>query len=473
MNITQVHEYFIKIILFFFILIIFFVYGIITAFNPSIGLLLVAALGFTILYYFFPPLFAYLYVFTVSFAAFLNLPVTAGGFSSAVAIGLSSFGLGVCSSLIKKDRHLIKIFVGRIDQILPILFFSAWIISMKNSRAINVSIKQLQQFFYLIVIYYFLNLTVRNRQILRTALFVLFAGGIIVGMLGMIEGITQIPTYFLLGSRSLLGAHISDAFLNVRMGRINGLIGDSPFHGIYMTMIALVSLYFFFTSERLILKIICPLVFLISGFNIMGTGSRGALMSLFFGLFLFWVLAEIPHKTVIMISILIASVIMVVIMVLFTPNINVSRSYTYSEETSSTAQMRWDNIPVSIRMFIDHPIFGTGPDGFVINYRRYAAGLVATTSREKTLRTHNTPLQVLVEYGLVGITLFILIIFMAIKRMIEVRRYSSDQKDRIIAVTLISVISSYIPFMLTSNSILDKYFWLVITMSQIHYSNCE
>jgi O-antigen ligase len=289
----------------------------------------------------------------------------------------------------------------------------------------------------------------------------------------MIEAITQVPTYFLLGSRSIFGAYISDAFLNVKMGRINGLIGDGPFHGIYMTMIAMVSLYFFFTSERLLLKIICPFVFLMSGFNILGTGSRGALLSLLIGLLIFWILAEVPHKTAFMISILAACIILATMMLVFTPHINVSRSYTYSEETSSTAQMRWDNIPVSVRMFLDHPIFGTGPDGFIINYRRYAIGLLANTSREKTLKTHNTPLQVLAEYGIVGLTLFTLILIMAIKRMIEVRRYGNDHKDRVIAVTLLSVIAAYLFFMLTSNSLLDKYFWLMITMSQIHYSISE
>ena len=78
-----------------------------------------------------------------------------------------------------------------------------------------------------------------------------------------------------------------------------------------------------------------------------------------------------------------------------------------------------------------------------------------------------------VEYGLVGITLFSMIIFMAIVRMISIIRSKGDVNDRMIAVALISGISAYIFFMATSNTLLDKYFWLAITLAQIHYSVCN
>ena len=66
-----------------------------------------------------------------------------------------------------------------------------------------------------------------------------------------------------------------------------------------------------------------------------------------------------------------------------------------------------------------------------------------------------------------------LIIFMAIIRMITIIRWKRDRDDRMIAVALVAGISAYIFFMATSNTLLDKYFWLAITLAQIHYSICN
>lgn len=452
---------------------LFFTYGILTGYNPIIGFVLAAGVGFVLAYYYNPPVFAYLYIFTVSFAAFLNLPVTNGGFSSAIAVALPSFSLGIMGALFSRDRVLIDIFFDRIDQILPILFLSLMIISMMNSKAMGFSAKQIQQFIYLVIIYYFLHLTIRSRKNFRKAFLTVLIGGICVGLLGLIEVVLQTPIYFLLGKKSILGALVSDSLLNAKMGRINGLIGDAPFHGIYMTMIASVSLYFLFRSRRKIIRILFFLSFLLAVFNVLGTGSRGALLALMITVFIFWALAEIPHKTAIMAVTVSAGVILVATMVFLVPNLNVSRSFTFSKETSDTAEMRWKNIPVALKMFADHPIIGNGPDGFVINYTRYASGLSNLAFREKTLKTHNTPLQIIAEYGLIGITLFSLMIFMAILRMVTIIRRKRDRDDSMIAVALIAGISAYIFFMATSNTLLDKYFWLAITLAQIHYSVCN
>lgn len=452
---------------------LFFTYGILTGYNPIIGFVLAAGVGFVLAYYYKPPVFAYLYIFTVSFAALLNLPVTDGGFSSAVAIALPSFGLGIMGALFMRDRVLIDIFFDRIDQILPILFFSLMIISMMNSKALGFSAKQIQQFLYLIIIYYFLHMTILNRKNFKKAFFTVLIGGTCVGLLGLLEVALQTPIYFLLGGNSVLGASVSDSLLNAQKGRINGVIGDAPFHGVYMALIASVSLYFLFRSRRNILRILFLLFFLLAVFNVLGTGSRGALLALMIAAFIFWALADIPHKTAIMAVTVSAGVILVVTMVFLVPNLDVTRSITISKDTSDTTEMRWKNIPVALKMFADHPIIGNGPDGFVINYTRYASGLSNLAFREKTLKTHNTPLQIIAEYGLVGITLFSLIIFMAIIRMITIIRRKGDRDDRMIAVALIAGISAYIFFMATSNTLLDKYFWLAITLAQIHYSICN
>lgn len=470
---SQLQKYFYKAFAVLAALIIFFIYGVIAGYNFLLGFLLVAGVVYVFVYYNFPHWFAYFFIATLSFAELLHLPVTQGGFSSAVVIAASSLGLGIFGALATKDRHLMEVFFSRIDQIFPVLLFMLMVVSLMNSRAIGYSVKQIQQYIYLLIIYYFLHMTIINREILRKALFVLFAGGGCAGLFGISEAIIQKPIYFLLGNKSLLGASVADALLNAKRGRIIGLIGDAPFHGIFMAVITLVSLYFLYTSKRLSARILSILIFIISVFNVMGTGSRGAFFSMAFALILFWFLADIPNKATIMFSSIIVGIVLTVFMVFYVSDLNVTRSFTYSEQSTDTARMRLKNIPVAFKMFIDHPIIGSGPDGFVINYTRYAAGVTNLAFRKKILKTHNTPLQVLVEYGLAGITVFGAIIFMALKRMVTIMKDKRDRDDSLIAVILFAAISAYIFFMLTSNSLLDKYFWLLIAMAQIHYSICN
>jgi O-antigen ligase len=472
MTSSEVQQNLIKIIFISLSLTLIFIFGIIFGFSPLIVFIFIASICSVFAYFYSPSWFAYLFIFILSFAGLLHLPITKNGFSSAVAIAIFSFGSGIFGALITKDRNLVKIFSDRIEQIFPILFFMLTVISMMNSKELALSVKQVQQFFYVIIIYYFLQLIIRNRETFRRALFILSIGGFCVGILGLVEVITQTPIYNHLGGKSLLGAHLSEAILIGQPGRISGVIGDAAFHGIYMTIIAAVSLYFFFTSQRLISRILYSFVFFISILNIMGTGSRAAFLALLVALFLFWALARIPHKSAIMTSALLTGATIVLIMVFLVPHFSITRSFTYSEETS-TIKMRWENIPVAINMFSDHPIIGNGPDGFVINYNRYASGLTSLAYREKTLKTHNTPLQILAEYGLLGITFFSLIIFLTLNRMVTIMRTVTDPKDHMIAITLIVAISAYILFMMTSNTLLDKYFWLLIALAQIHYSICR
>lgn len=466
----QLQKYVIKTLVVLSALICFHIYGLIAGYNYILGILLALVAVFVFMYYNFPHWSAYLFIISVSFAELLNLPVTQGGFSSAVAIALGSFMLGVAGAISIKDRHLIRILFDRKGQILPLLFLILMVVSLMNSRAIGYSVKQIQQFIYLVVIFYFLQLTIRNREVLRKSFLALMIGGGFAGLFGMMEALLQQPVYFLLGNRSLFGAYVADALLNAKRGRIIGLVGDAPFHGIYMTIIALVAIYFLFTSRRTSARVLSFLIFLLSVFNILGTGSRGAFISLTIGLILFWVLSDIPYKATIMVSTLIAGAVVAIFMVSFMSDLDASRSFTYKEESTETAEMRLKNIPVALAMFKDHPIIGNGPDGFVINYSRYASNITNLAFREKILKTHNTPMQILAEYGLAGISIFALLIFITMKRMMHIIRHGQDRNDRLMAVVFFSAIAGYLFFMSTSNSLLDKYFWLLIALGQIHYS---
>ena len=465
-------EHLLRFVILLVVLLGIFVFGVVAGYEPLVGFIIAIAIGFVALYYARPVWFAYLTIFLLCFAGLLNLPVTTGGFSSAVAISSVALGLSIFGCLLTRDHQLIKIFTHRFDLLLPLVFFVAMMISMKNSREIGFSFIQIQQFLYIIIIYYFMQLVIRNRRSLDIACLVFIIGGFCVEIIGLYEGILLTPIYVLTGGKSLLGADLSDTFVvAVEGGRINGVIGDAPFHGIFITVTAAFSMYFLFSSKRYILKVFCILVFILAIYNVVGSGSRGAFIAFVSTLFVFWTFATIPHKMVfLVVAVIICIVVISVLMLFVSERASTIRIFTSNSKTSETAEMRVKNIPVALKMFFDYPVVGIGPDGFVINFGRYAANVSNLSSRENVMKTHNTPVQILAEYGLVGFTIFVLIIFTAARRMITFMRGAIDRRDQMLAVTLLATIVGYVFFMLTSNSLLDMYFWLIIIFAQVFTS---
>lgn len=470
MTIPRYAKSIIRILLLFLLILCFFLFGFITGIAPRTGFLLAAFAGFLILYYLLQEYFAYLFVFTLCFSALLNLPFTAGGFSSAIVIATASLGLGIVKYLVTKDDRLIKLFTINLDHFLPIIFFFLMIVSLKNSKAIPFSFKQIQQFFYILIIYYFLNLTIHNRLTFNRLLFAFYMGGTIVGLLGIIEGVLKDPVYSMMRNRSLFGANVSDIFLNYMPGRINGVIGDSPYHGIFTAIIAIFSVYYLLHSKKRYSKVFFILVFLLSFANILGSGSRGAFLAFMIGLTIVFIKAKIPHKGLILTLIFFFGFFLILFMSTFVTQLDVGRTFNTGSNTKDTSALRLKNIPVALKIFSDYPVFGSGPDGFIINFKQYARPITNYDCRVKILRTHNTPLQILCEYGIIGFIAFFLIVFMAVKRLFYIIRNSSNQQDILLAASILACITSYCFFMLTSNTLIDHFFWLSIIMARIFYA---
>jgi hypothetical protein len=436
---------------------------------PVAAVVIVAGLVFVGGFYLRPTWYANAVIFVACFAAMLHLPVTSDGFSSAVAIALPGVGLQFANLLARKDRHLIETFAGRFDQLLPLMMGLAMFISVKSVRELGPAMRQVQQFIYIIAIYYLIVLAVRDRRALHGAVIAFLIGGFFVELLGLAEGVFHRTVYEMTGDRSLFGADVSGSFTEIEeAGRINGAVSDAPFHGMFCTVTASLGLYEFFTTKRNSVKVLCVLIFLLSIYNVIGTGSRGAFLALGLAVFVFWLTAAIPNKGAWFVGGAIVFVAMTALMiVLMTAQTGEARAVTYSSDTSETTEMRIKNFPVAMKMFFDHPIFGIGPDGFVTNFSRYAVGLSNLASRQKVLKTHDTPAQIAAENGLVGLTVFLASMGMAMARAHSAARRSSDYRYQILGAALLGALSAYTFFMLTSNSLMDKFLWTLIAFSQI------
>jgi len=114
-------------------------------------------------------------------------------------------------------------------------------------------------------------------------------------------------------------------------------------------------------------------------------------------------------------------------------------------------------------MAVDHPVIGHGPGGFSINYHKYASSTIPT-AKKKTTRPLNVYIQVLVEYGIVGFSLFLGILFSALKMLFPLARSDLGAFD-IYAATVFATLCGYCTFMLFTGLINDQNFWLLVALA--------
>lgn len=90
----------------------------------------------------------------------------------------------------------------------------------------------------------------------------------------------------------------------------------------------------------------------------------------------------------------------------------------------ATVQQRLHTVEAGIAMFADHPILGVGLGGTVIGWPLYRP---AGAEVEGWLHSHNTFVQVLAETGIVGTSLFLALLGVALTRARRMTRYWRGQ----------------------------------------------
>lgn len=452
------------------LLLLLFVNAVLIGYNPLIAVVLVAPLAYCVLYYRHEQLFAGIFVFTLGFAAFLNLPVTSGGFPVSTVIMITGFLMWSAVMLIAKDPEFVRIFFRRPEQVLATCFLILMFVSIKNTLHIAAAVKQIQLFIYCWLVFFYLQMVLKKKEHLEKAASWALMGGFIVGLIGFLEVIIDMSPYVFLGGRSLLMADVSDVVLNVHAGRINGLIGDSPYHGIYMVIIASLAVYKFFTVSTKSWRLLSAIIIAVASGNVLLSASRGALIGLAIALMVMWAYIEIRNKWLIFTGIIAAFVMLLFVVVIAMPQMNTERLYSSEGRSSQTASMRLEHVPTALAMFFDNPVFGIGPDGFVTHYAHYAAHHTSDAFQDTVMKTHNTILQIMAEYGILGLFILSALFLLTMKRLWTVIRAAADLKTKYFALALFGTMCGYAFFLCTSNSLLDKNLWMVMAMAQSLYT---
>ncbi|MFQ6092733.1 MAG: O-antigen ligase family protein [bacterium] len=401
------------------------------------------------------------FVFTLAFHDFFNLPVTQDGFKLSTAILLSAFFIILAGILIRKAPDLFTVLSRRVN-ILVLLFLLAMIISVVNSQNVEFAKIDIQRFSYCVILYFFVLFSLKERSVLKRIALALVCGGFIVSVLGVVEAKTG-TVYGLFGNHSLLGADVPEATLFGPRDRINGVLGDADFHGMYMGVIFLFSLCLFFLYESKMVRLLLFGTMLLCLFNVIGAASRGAALGSFVAFIIFWFFIPLPRKWLILTSVLGGIFIFACITVVLFPNLDIERFYEPKGQAKKTLELRENNLLIGLAMALDKPIIGHGPGGFTIEYHRYASR-TSPTAEKKTTRPLNVYIQVFAEYGIVGLSLFLGVLFSALRSLFPLAR-STLGEFNILSAAVLAALCGYSVFMMFTGLINDQNFWLLIALA--------
>jgi hypothetical protein len=322
---------------------------------------------------------------------------------------------------------------------------------------------QVQKVTYAIIAYFLLVSTVKDEKKFRLLLNFLIFSGLVVGILGVYEGMTGDTPYILFNYRSIFGSVLPRAVMGVEYvtDRIDGLLGDPNFHGAYESLIFMLSLTMFFVHRSILMRLILSASMLIAVFNMIGSASRGPLLGLAFSLMVFFYFIELRHKLSGLIGVSVLMFILGTTMLVAVPDLDIERFYDPQHSAVETMELRRDNMLMGLQMFLDRPVFGNGPDGFLIEYTRYNVRF--PSSRKVNIRPLSVYVQVLSDYGLIGMGIFLTLLIIVFRDGYLLVRQTTGN-FRILALGVWSTFIGYSVFMNFTGRLADEYFWIIVAL---------
>jgi O-antigen ligase len=124
-------------------------------------------------------------------------------------------------------------------------------------------------------------------------------------------------------------------------------------------------------------------------------------------------------------------------------------------------------VKIGLRMFEDRPLTGWGFGGFSENCMRYGSPI--------KLEAHNTPVQVLVEYGILGLVAFVLMIGLSIRGYIGYIQTGGSPALRTLSIGFLAALVAITIDGLVHDLEWNLVFWLALIFGFLmqHYRRAE
>lgn len=259
-----------------------------------------------------------------------------------------------------------------------------------------------------------------------------------------------------LGSSIFIAHIVALNALQSDEARISGFIGNAAFLAIYMLFNVYFVLFLFYQSYKnnvykTKLTYAQALYFLYSivlfSYIIIQTQTRGAILGLLISIFLFLILTTISFwkfKIVKLISISLCFIIMLGSLLIiqnrdsvFVQNNETLKRITNISPSEGTGFTRIGLWNIAVQGIKERPFLGWGQENYPYVFAKYYEPKLYQTESWQD-RAHNTFLDIGVSNGVIGLILYILVLFSIIYTIFKSNRFDSFEKN-----TLYSLLCAY------------------------------
>lgn len=360
----------------------------------------------------------------------------------------------ITKSLVLK-REILQKFSGNFLPLAICVFFIISFSSILKASAWDIFFLFETRLFNLLVMFFLLIALIDNKFYLQKILKVQIFAYSVVGLMGLYEIITQTHLMDLLGFtlREVQFTLTSSGF------RVIGPYGDPDVFSRSMVYATLITLFFLNIGISKKLKVVLVFLLLLFFFNILGGGSRGALLAYLGSIVPFWFLSDYRHKWSIGILALVLLFGLLAIYTITVSERTIARIIGESGTSSISFRIGW--MKMAFEILKDNPILGIGTGNFLNEYNRY---IVPQVPRHPHY-LHNTYLQVMVENGLLGFLAYGSIFVLSFLNLYKAFKRSMDPVLRLMAKLFLSLLLGLSLSAATSNVLPDEVYWLVFTFS--------
>lgn len=253
--------------------------------------------------------------------------------------------------------------------------------------------------------------------------------------------------------------------------RISGMLnGANPFAQIMLPLVA-ICLERALHERNLIMRLAAIWGTVVATLTVIFTFSRGSFlgMMLIFALFLILYVRRPTLIALIVVGFLLIQPLMpaqytdrMSTLLDFVPglgNQNTLNEVSFKGRTSENM--------VGVYMFMDHPVLGVGWSNYNGNYLDYSSR-IGLDGRRVDRSAHNLYLEIAAELGIVGLTMFLVMIYIMFRTMIRARQQLLDLGQQDYAHLITGLAIGMAGFMLVATFVHDSYprfFWLLFGLA--------
>ena len=300
--------------------------------------------------------------------------------------------------------------------------------------------------FYLMVIN-----VIDTREKVRWIMRIIILAVTIQAIIGMVEFIFDTQLFF---DPTVKGTMDTIKIGSVEKVRVSGSWDPTYFGAIMVGTMPITLSMFRLKGEKIVLKTIYMIAFILSILGLIFSFSKGAMIS-FLGLVLFGLVKGLGKRIMTLFPILLG--LMLVFGILYSINFPVVTAWidtvprliedinpeniNFSSPKALSAAFRWVHVRESLKMIVSHPWLGVGPGNSILqmgqqNVHPYYIG-----------NTHNNVLLIGAEYGLLVLGFYVCLLFVVWRNFLEIEKVARRNQDEEMAFLAVCLRASLLAFL--------------------------